>query len=509
MNLTVTPLSTAFTPILRAFRPKRDEFRRFVEGFKSYYANIDGAESEENLKTHLMDLLKSSFSPNHLIEQQERIDFVIRTGGKSSNAGVLVESKRDANQADMITVSDCNRKAMHELVLYYMRERASGNTDIQKLIICTEHQFFIFEAHEFERLFFRNHGFNQAFSDWTSGKKTDKTTEFFYSQIARPFIGENKNELRALRFDLRDFKAKLDQGVDDALIPLYKILSPQNLLKADIENDSNVLNKAFYDELLYIIGVEERKESGNRIIDRPSKEHRNPATLIENTIARLRHEDQFNEPDLILNYGTNNDERAFSIALELCLTWLDRLLFLKLLEAQIVKFHAGDVSYKFLHTGLIADFHDLSDLFFMVLALPQEERPSLIRTKYKKVPYLNSSLFEKSPLERIVGIDALNSSYELQLLEGSVLHAEGRAPPHKKNTVLRYLFAFLDAHDFGSAGDAELREENKTIINAAVLGLIFEKINGYKEGAVFTPGYITMYISSTGHRKGGNSILST
>ncbi|MEJ7678430.1 MAG: hypothetical protein WKG06_11335 [Segetibacter sp.] len=27
-----------------------------------------------------------------------------------------------------------------------------------------------------------------------------------------------------------------------------------------------------------------------------------------------------------------------------------------------------------------------------------------------------------------------------------------------------------------------------------MLGLIFEKINGYKDGSIFTPGFITMYM---------------
>jgi adenine-specific DNA-methyltransferase len=34
----------------------------------------------------------------------------------------------------------------------------------------------------------------------------------------------------------------------------------------------------------------------------------------------------------------------------------------------------------------------------------------------------------------------------------------------------------------------------KTIINASVLGKVFEKINGYKDGSIFTPAFITMYM---------------
>ena len=60
--------------------------------------------------------------------------------------------------------------------------------------------------------------------------------------------------------------------------------------------------------------------------------------------------------------------------------------------------------------------------------------------------------------------------------------------------TLKYLFSFLDAYDFSSEGSEEIQEENKTLINASVLGLIFEKLNGYKEGSYFTPGFITMYM---------------
>ena len=62
-------------------------------------------------------------------------------------------------------------------------------------------------------------------------------------------------------------------------------------------------------------------------------------------------------------------------------------------------------------------------------------------------------------------------------------------------STLEYLFRFLDAYDFSSEGGEEVQQENKTLINASVLGLIFEKINGYKDGSFFTPGFITMYMS--------------
>jgi adenine-specific DNA-methyltransferase len=97
---------------------------------------------------------------------------------------------------------------------------------------------------------------------------------FFIPQIAKPFISASKNELKAVFFDLRDFEREPDSDIWHNLIPLYKVFSRQYLLKADIENDGDTLNKDFYDELLYILGLEERKEGANRIIDRVAQDRR-------------------------------------------------------------------------------------------------------------------------------------------------------------------------------------------------------------------------------------------
>lgn len=71
----------------------------------------------------------------------------------------------------------------------------------------------------------------------------------------------------------------------------------------------------------------------------------------------------------------------------------------------------------------------------------------------------------------------------------------------KKNKIssvelspIEYLFRFLDAYDFSSESTEGIQEENKMLISASVLGLIFEKINGYKDGSFFTPSFITMYM---------------
>ena len=496
MKLAIQSISKKLSPRLKAHKPERADVDQFAQNLRTYLDHIDSKETEENLKTHFMGLLKPTYQPSHTIEQYGDIDFVIRTGGKGSPAAVLFEAKRELNQADMIRQDDINRKALHELILYFFRERHAGNTDIRHVIICTEFEMYVFEASDFERAFYQNKGLRKDFEDWAAGKKSDSTTDFFYKQIVAKFVAANEAELKAVHIDLRSYEAKLKNGSDDkAFVKLFKLLSPHGLIAKELSNDSNSLNKAFYDELLHLIGLEERKEGAKRVIGRLEASKRNPGSLLENAISQIRYEDDFNDPTMIQTYGSSSDDREFNIALELCLTWVNRLLFLKLLEAQIFKFHGQDPAYKFLSTSMVADFDDLSDLFFKVLAFAPSERPPLIAAKYENVPYLNSSLFELTKLEKVFRISALTNGLDTPLFSRTVLRdATGRRASGKKGT-LSYIFGFLDAYDFGTVGGGDVQEESKTIINAAVLGLIFEKINGYKDGAIFTPGYVTMYMA--------------
>ena len=495
MKLVTKKIHKSLSPSFRALKPKRDDIDSFKSALKKYFNRIDSDESEENLKTHLMDLLKPSFAPDHLVEQQGDIDFVIRTGKKGTNAGVMFEAKRSKNKSEMISAQNLNRRALHEIILYFMRERASENTDIKYLTICTEHEFFIFSAEQFERTFYNSSKFKKDFEDWASGKKSDHTTKFFYNSIAKPFVEKNDTELVATYFCIDTFKNELDKDNDKKLIPLFKILSPEHLLKKSFVNDSNSLNKAFYDELLFIMGLTEAKEGGKRIIRRLDKAKRSPGSIIENTISKLTRENDFSDPTLFPLYGSGTEERAFNIGLELSLTWVNRLLFLKLLEAQTLQYHDSKLDYKFLNHESITDWDELSDLFFGVLALKPEEREDHIKEKHNLVPYLNSSLFEKTSLEKLVGIHALNNTFALPLFSKTVLKNDKNKPKCKELKTLEYILQFLDAYDFSSEGSEEIQEDSKTIINASVLGLIFEKINGYKEGSIFTPGYITEYMS--------------
>jgi len=391
-----------------------------------------------------------------------------------------------------------NAKALQELILYYLRERISGkNIEVKHLIVTNIYEWFIFNANDFDRLFAQNKKLVKQFTDFEEGRLADTKTDFFYKQIAEPFLNDLDIDISFTYLDIRNYEKIIknnDKLDDNKLVALFKLFSPENLLKLPFTNDSNTLDKRFYSELLHIIGLKETKDGSKKLIGRKAEKERNAGSLIENTITILNYEDCLSQIKAI-DYGTAKNDQLYNVALELVITWINRVLFLKLLEGQLIKYHSGDKSFKFLNIERIPDFDALNKLFFQVLAIKENERNDLVKQKFGKIPYLNSSLFEPNDLEhKTVRVSNLEDEYSLPILNSTVLKDKTGKRQNCELNTLEYLFAFLDSYDFASEGAEEIQEENKTLINASVLGLIFEKINGYKDGSFFTPGFITMYM---------------
>ena len=228
----------------------------------------------------------------------------------------------------------------------------------------------------------------------------------------------------------------------------------------------------------------------------------NEGSLLENAITQIDSMDKLSRLKNARIYGKTEEERLFGSGLELCITWINRILFLKLLEAQLISYHKGSTDYQFLSIEKIKNYDDLNKLFFQVLAKKHSERLQDISKLFSHVPYLNSSLFEPSEIEhQTLFISNLADEISLPVLPRTVLKDRSGKKLAGELNAIEYLFEFLNAYDFSSEGSESIQEDNKTLINASVLGLIFEKINGYKDGSFFTPGYITMYMCKETLRK--------
>ncbi len=508
-------------------KPNRTE----IEGFKTNLITLldrtNDTESEEFHKNLVIDFLKKTYyDPNHFINTKGRNDLVIHNGqNANSTVGVILEAKKPTNKSEMITTKKLNAKAFQELVLYYLRERIThNNLEVKHLVVTNIYEWFIFDATLFDRFFAQSKNLVKQFNDFEGGRLADTKTDFFYKQIAEPFIDSISSEIEFTYFNIQDFQQPLrntDKADDNSLIALFKLLSPEHLLKLPFTNDSNSLDKRFYSELLHIIGLTETKEGSKKLIERNKAGERHTGTILEDAIIQLDSLDKLSRLEKPSQFGNTQPERLFNVALELSITWINRILFLKLLEAQLITYHktpllkgaggvdtpllrgAGGVSeYKFLNLDKIKNYDDLNSLFFQVLARKYDERNEDVKKTFEKVPYLNSSLFEPTDIEQVtLFISNLKDDKTIPIFSQTVLKDQHGKKRSGNITTLQYLFEFLDAYDFGAEGGSAIQEDNKTLINASVLGLIFEKINGYKDGSFFTPGFITMYMCRETIRK--------
>jgi hypothetical protein len=481
----------------RPSESERDKFKNNLIALLDKISVIEKQpkdESEEHLKNNLRDFLRDTFYiDSNAINTKDKKDLVIHIGKTTdTDVAVIIEAKRPSNKNEMVSADNANKKALHELILYYLTERnAKENVQLKQLVVTDINQWFIIDANYFDKHIYRNTQIRKLYETKVNDKKDNP---WFYEEIAK-IVSKIDIEIPCVYFDIRDYEKILrNTATDDdkELVALYKILSPQHLLKIASPNDSNTLNERFYKELLHIIGLEEAREGTKNVIRR-KKENKNAASLIELTIEALKTEDTFHRIPDIKVYGENKEEQTFNIALELCITWINRILFLKLLEGQLISYHQGNKDYRFLNSATIHDYDELFKLFHKVLAVNIHDRTDAIKIKYIRVPYLNSSLFEINELEdQTIKINSLENDGQLELINTTILKEIKKKAASLPS--LDYLLQFLDAYDFASEGIEDWQKDNKQLINASVLGKVFEKINGYRDGSIFTPAFITMYM---------------
>ena len=460
------------------------EFSGFKDALKELFDNIEDGQVEPTQRKFFTTFMEEIFPNSYLVTHEEdSIDVVLHTGEKTTSPkGVLIELKSTTNKDEMVTKEDINRKALQELLFYYLNERKGKQSNsIKYLIACNIYECFVWDAQIFEKTFFKNKPLLKEYDDFVNKRLDFTTRDKFYEQIAKKYIDEVKDYLDYTYINIQDCYRQYLHNSEKALIPLFKLLSATFLMKLSVRNDSNDLNNDFYRELLYIMGVEEWVDKETHKIRR-IKNGAQKFSLMEQTWSKLD------------DYVISDKEQHFENAMGLLITWINRILFLKLLESQLISFGNGEKA-KFLTFDAIPDYDVLDELFMKVLAKPVGERDEEIRERFPLVPYLNSSLFEMSTLEqKYFPIDRLRLG-EMEVYKKTVLKDSHGKKVKGKISTLEYLFDFLDAYDFGASKVIDgIKTEKKTLINASVLGLIFEKINGYKDGSFFTPGYITEYI---------------
>lgn len=466
-------------PILEA------ELNEFIKALKDYKTSL-----ENNLKNNEDSLVANALSKffenlhfeceiKSIHKGNSGIDLALK---KDKQIQVIVEEKLPHSK-EFFSQSKPNCKALHECILYYLRERKALNSSLKHIIITDFYRFYIFKADLFEELFNKNKYFKEAFENFESKNSLFKgNTDEFYKECEKLLSSEKyldsitRKDLfdePSLKGVFIDIKPILEQEKPSfsKLKPLFKIFHKDFLLSEFNPNDANSLNNAFYKELLYILGLYESKQNSKLIITKSEESKEEQGTFYTAINSKLK-------------------EENFETILKLLILWLNRILFLKLIESNLVRFN-DDKNLKFLNFKKIPDFDKLSELFFEVLA---KEKSTRKKSEFAYLPYLNSSLFEKQSIENTLEISSLSNDLKLFYYKNTVLKDDKCKAKKGQVGLLEYLFEFLDSFDFGSDDEQSEILSQKELISSSVLGNVFEKLNGYKEGSFYTPSFITSYM---------------
>ncbi|HHD0381310.1 TPA: Eco57I restriction-modification methylase domain-containing protein [Campylobacter coli] len=466
-------------PILEA------ELNEFTKALKDYKTSL-----ENNLKNNEDSLVANALSKffenlhfeceiKSIHKGNSGMDLALK---KDKQIQVIVEAKLPHSK-EFFSQSKPNCKALHECILYYLRERKALNSSLKHIIITDFYRFYIFKADLFEELFNKNKYFKEAFENFESKNSLFKgNTDEFYKECEKLLSSEKyldsitRKDLfdePSLKGVFIDIKPILEQEKPSfsKLKPLFKIFHKDFLLSEFNPNDANSLNNAFYKELLYILGLYESKQNSKLIITKSEESKEEQGTFYTAINSKLK-------------------EENFETILKLLILWLNRILFLKLIESNLVRFN-DDKNLKFLNFKKIPDFDKLSELFFEVLA---KEKSTRKKSEFAYLPYLNSSLFEKQSIENTLEISNLNNDLKLNYYKNTVLKDDKCKAKKGQVGLLEYLFEFLDSFDFGSDDEQSEILSQKELISSSVLGNVFEKLNGYKEGSFYTPSFITSYM---------------
>lgn len=474
MHFTLLNEKDFFNPYYRKKQIMQNEFDIFNKALMQYLERLESSQSENEdylVANALSPFLTMLNFKTHIKTKQKgksEIDLSISKDEFSKDLEVLIEAKKP-NSKEFITHTKVNSKALHETILYYFRNR-EYSFSLKFIIITDFYKFYIFKISEFEELFYKNPSFKKLFEEFCNPNSLFKgNTEEFYKEVAK-LIENSKENLKGFLIDLTFLKDKQKSNFKN-LASIYKTFHRDFLLNEFNPNDANSLNNAFYKELLYILGLCESKQNSKLIIAKSEESKEEQGTFYAAINSKLK-------------------EENFETILKLLILWLNRILFLKLIESNLVRFN-DDKNLKFLNFKKIPDFDKLSELFFEVLA---KEKSTRKKSEFAYLPYLNSSLFEKQSIENTLEISSLSNDLKLFYYKNTVLKDDKCKAKKGQVGLLEYLFEFLDSFDFGSDDEQSEILTQKELISSSVLGNVFEKLNGYKEGSFYTPSFITSYM---------------
>ncbi len=225
--------------------PTTETIENFEKEINSLLENAPRQDDEEFQKNEINSFLKNTYG--YRCNTNKKVDSAIYV---DEEVQVLIEVKAlnkktefPKNRENLLS------KAFCQMVLYFLEEREKEkNNSLKHTIICNMHEFFLFDCKD---LLFLNDDkrIKKFYKNYAKKEGTDFSKPKFYEDLEQYLQKDFQGKLPYTYFNLND---------DFKELPLiYQVLSQEVLLKQKKTLDANTLNKDFYEELLYILGLEE------------------------------------------------------------------------------------------------------------------------------------------------------------------------------------------------------------------------------------------------------------
>ncbi|MEY4926467.1 MAG: hypothetical protein RI894_903 [Bacteroidota bacterium] len=216
-----------------------------------------------------------------------------------------------------------------------------------------------------------------------------------------------------------DFKTRFE--------PLAKLFSPRHLL----QDEAADYWERWATEMNYVIGCLQNTANHNANNHNGANHNganHNVNNLLNQVEFALEQESHLREYAAFTRfYGDDKKDRQRGAAYYLTTIWLGRILFSKLVETRLIRYHASDDDrdrFLFLSPLNFADFKELNAFFVGVFqTIPAKRTPAF--KAFAAIPYLNSSIFKPTLLEeKTISAAILSTKKRLPLYYSSLLKAD-------------------------------------------------------------------------------------
>ncbi|MGX2984360.1 DUF7149 domain-containing protein [Helicobacter sp. 23-1048] len=321
-----------FTPLYFQSNPLHDSEVRFDNALQEYHKKLqNSSQQNERAKAEILGgfFRALGFDEDEVVvgdsqKGNSEIDISIK---KRDKVSVICEVKAPKSP-EMIRLDNYNTKSLHQTILYYLREKTRTNNEVKFIIITNFTQFYIFREAQFDKFFYQDKRIRELFKQLPENhanlttkipKSEQDNNQDFYTNIKeylasdeyeRFLVTEGLQALQPLFLDLDSLRDSKDYK------PFIKAFHRDFLLGEFNPNINNQISENFYKELLYILGLQQGKDK-----EKLTPRANNNGTLYDNILHKLAPED-----------------KNFENVMKLIILWLNRILFLKLIEANLVRF---------------------------------------------------------------------------------------------------------------------------------------------------------------------------